>query len=151
MVTTVGAKYLDKNHQFFFDNFFTSPALVKELLERKTYACGTCRVRRRGWPKDLVFGQKTKKADRMQPGETKMRQDGVMVATVWQDKRTVTVLSSGVQPEMGTAKRRCGAGKQCNFLFVKGRNSCCKLQHASILLLVLLYLFSTVIFFFMYV
>ena len=111
IVTTVGRRYLGKNHQLFFDNFFTSPVLVKELLQRKTYACGTCRVNRKGWPKDLVFSQKTKKSQRMKPGDVQIRQDGPVVETAWQDKHTITVLSSRVQPTMGIAMRQSGRGR----------------------------------------
>lgn len=111
VVTTVGAQYLHKHHHFFFDNFFNSVSLQKELLDAQTYACGTIRVNRKDWPKDLVFNQKTKKDKKMKKGETRMRQRGEMVATAWQDKRTVTVLSTGVQPTMGTAMRQAGRGE----------------------------------------
>ena len=35
------------------DNFFSSPKLFDELLQRKLYACGTIRQNRKGFPEDL--------------------------------------------------------------------------------------------------
>ena len=43
------------NHQLFVDNFYTSPALFKWLLERKIYACGTVRKGRAGFPREIYF------------------------------------------------------------------------------------------------
>ena len=43
----------DKYHHVYFDNFFSSPKLLNILLAKKTYACGTVRRSRRGYPNDL--------------------------------------------------------------------------------------------------
>ena len=43
-------KYLDKGYHLYFDNFYTSLKLVKDLEKRKTYACGTVRVNRGEFP-----------------------------------------------------------------------------------------------------
>ena len=51
-----------KNHHMYCDNFFTSPSLFKELLERGTYACGTARQNSKGFPSDLKVYGKGKKA-----------------------------------------------------------------------------------------
>ena len=110
MVMTVGGKYLDKGHHF-YDNFFSSVALAETLLERNTTCCGTTRVNRKGWPADLKITKATRKDKRLQKGKAKMQQKGNMVATIWQDKRTIAVLSTCVQPVMGSAMRQNGRGE----------------------------------------
>ena len=37
---------LDKGHHIYMDNYFSSPALYKELADHSTGACGTLRVNR---------------------------------------------------------------------------------------------------------
>ena len=41
---------LDKGHHIYMDNYFSSPALYKELADHSTGACGTLRVNRIGVP-----------------------------------------------------------------------------------------------------
>lgn len=43
----------EKNHHVYCDNFFSSPKLFDELLQRKLYACGTIRQNQKGFPEDL--------------------------------------------------------------------------------------------------
>ena len=42
-----------KFHHVFFDNFFSSPKLMLDLLDDEIYSCGTVRINRAGWPEDL--------------------------------------------------------------------------------------------------
>ena len=42
-----------KHHHVFFDNFFTSEKLMRDLVEDKIYACGTARKDCRGFPPQL--------------------------------------------------------------------------------------------------
>ena len=51
-----------KNHHLYCDNYFTSPSLFKELLERGTYACGTVRQNSKCFPSDLKVSGKGKNA-----------------------------------------------------------------------------------------
>lgn len=53
VVWTLGEPYLDNHRHFFFDNFFTSAELMRDLESRDTYACGTERTNRRDFPADL--------------------------------------------------------------------------------------------------
>ena len=53
VVMTVGSRFLDKNHHFYFDNYFSSARLAKDLLTRSTYSCATTRQNRKDWPRDL--------------------------------------------------------------------------------------------------
>ena len=80
-----------KRHQIFCDNFFTSPTLFQELLRRQLYACGTVRQDRIGFPNDL-------KGVHLERGESQFRQIGNLTATIWQDKKQVSVLSTCTQP-----------------------------------------------------
>ena len=77
--------------RFFCDNFFTSPKLFTELHSRGLYACGTVRQDRRGCPNEL-------KGIVLQRGESLFRQCGNLTATVWQDKRQVSILSTLSDP-----------------------------------------------------
>ncbi|XP_062570286.1 piggyBac transposable element-derived protein 4-like [Saccostrea cucullata] len=45
--------YLGKGHKLYVDNFYTSPILFHDLFQRRTGACGTMRVNRKGVPADL--------------------------------------------------------------------------------------------------
>ncbi|GFN87961.1 PiggyBac transposable element-derived protein 4-like [Plakobranchus ocellatus] len=94
VVMTVGRRFLDKYHHFYFDNFFSSVRLVKDLLQRNTYSCSTVRTNRRHWPQDLKC--------KMDQGECKMRQVGNLVACFWRDKRYISTISI----RMGIADRR---------------------------------------------
>jgi hypothetical protein len=43
-----------KNLQLYFDNFYTSVELLKDLHTRGVLACGTVRTNRKGLPKQLL-------------------------------------------------------------------------------------------------
>ena len=62
-----------------------------ELLSRGLYACGTVRTNRVGFPNDL-------KTNNLSRGEIAVRQSGKLTATIWKDKRVVSVLSTLSQP-----------------------------------------------------
>ena len=55
--------YANKNHIMYFDNWFTSAGLLKELFERGIHACGTTRKGRKGQPsrKDLTMPANAKR------------------------------------------------------------------------------------------
>ena len=92
VVWTLGEPYLDDHRHFFFDNFFTSTDLMRDLESRDTYACGTVRINRRDFPADL-------KREKLVRGEIRTRQCGNLVATMWRDKRVVSLLSTNTPPE----------------------------------------------------
>lgn len=103
VVMDLGQKYLGKFHQFYFDNFFSSVKLAEDLLRRQTYSCATIRTNRKGWPADM-------KSKKHKKDTTIMRQKGNLVACLWQDKRTVCLLSTNSNPEMVTAQRKTKQG-----------------------------------------
>ena len=45
--------FKDKWHRVYFDNFFTSKALICDLNKGGIYGCGTARKDRRGFPDTL--------------------------------------------------------------------------------------------------
>ena len=46
--------YEGKNHFLYVDNFYTSPALLIDLLKKEIYCTGTVRTNRKGFPKGLL-------------------------------------------------------------------------------------------------
>ena len=99
MVLKLSRNIEGHNYHLFFDNFFTTCSLVDALLEKKIYSCGTARQSRRDFPKEL-------KGLRLSRGDFVFRQKGDVVATVWRDKRDVTVISSMTSPEATTTVER---------------------------------------------
>ena len=91
-VWTLGEPYLNNNRHFFFNNFFTSAELMQDLQSRNTYACGTARQNRKDFPADLKWMK-------LIAGEVRTRQSGNLVATMWRDKRVVSLLSTNTPPE----------------------------------------------------
>ena len=80
------------NYQVFCDNFFSTCSLFDDLLQQKIYACGTTRLDRRGFPETL------KHVTLPERGKHLSCQRGNLVATVWQDKKPVKVLSTMCNP-----------------------------------------------------
>ena len=79
------AGILWKGHHLYFDNWFSSPALMKELLMKDTYACGTTRANRQGMP--AAFQERRPVAQRLQPGECQWRRQGELLALKWREKK----------------------------------------------------------------
>ena len=93
------SNYEGHNYAVFCDNFFSSPVLFDHLMQRGIYACGTVRQDHRGFPGELV-------GLRMQRGEFHYRRRDNLVATVWQDKRQVSMLSTFTKPDVTTSVTR---------------------------------------------
>ena len=79
--------FLNKNHHVYFDNFFSSPKLLQNLLNEGTYACSTVCAGRVGLPPSSR--RKLKRE-----GEMICEQKGNLVYTKWHDKRDVNILST---------------------------------------------------------
>ena len=76
-----------RGHHIFTDNFYSSPALFRELRDHGFEACGTARENRKGMPDE--FRAKLKK------GEMKtVSLEGGILAIKWMDKRAVTLLTT---------------------------------------------------------
>lgn len=89
VVKDLTASLQGKNHQVYFDNYFSSLPLFIYLLQHQVYACGTVRQGRVGMPKDFVSDKK------MTRGEFQFRcsEDGI-VALQWKDKKSILFLSN---------------------------------------------------------
>ena len=76
------------NVRLFFDNFFTSPALVHKLKQEKIFCCGTVRQNRKGMPKNL------KKDKDMTRREINRRKSQGLHLVKWIDTKGVVLLST---------------------------------------------------------
>ena len=65
----------------FTDNSYTSPNLYLTLYNHGINACGTARVNRRAFPKELIT-----KACKDNRGYYEYRSNGPLLASVWVDK-----------------------------------------------------------------
>ena len=96
----------------FMDNLYTSPDLFAALLKRKTFACGTVRNNKIGFPKALSFlkARTAKERGLQMPdrGDVKVRrkhvEGGSMLAIFFQDKKQVLMLSTIHTAKMVTLK-----------------------------------------------
>ena len=91
------------HHTVYCDNFFTGATLFKDLLGDKVYACGTYNHTRKCYPKDLT---PIAKSGLKQRGEYRYRQQGNLLVSLWQDTKTVSVLSTNQSPSEVTVRRR---------------------------------------------
>ena len=94
----------------YFDNFFSSPALLRELNALGTYACGTLRSNRKDFPRELKQYLKKGLANR---GDFVSKQSGYLSVHLWQDNRPVVLISSNTSPtEVSTVERKLKNGTQ---------------------------------------
>lgn len=94
----------------YFDNFFTSIPLLKKLLERGLYACGTLRCNRKHFPKNKLCTDKA-----LSLGESDFAMCGDISVTKWRDrgKKAVLVGSNMHKPsDKTTVNRKNKAGKK---------------------------------------
>jgi hypothetical protein len=102
-------EYVGKWYHVYFDIFFTSTKLLKLLLERKLYACGTARLGQKDWPKEF----RNPKMLKLKRGESQKLQHESVTAIVWHDKRDVLLLSTNSDPRSDrTDEKKIGNRKQ---------------------------------------
>ncbi|XP_045184371.2 piggyBac transposable element-derived protein 4-like [Mercenaria mercenaria] len=82
-----------RNHIVNMDNYFSSPMLFQELENNGTYARGTVRSNRKGFPHTTL-----KKKDVKNQGDMKFAQKGELVACIWKDKKEIFTLSTADNP-----------------------------------------------------
>ena len=77
-----------KGHFIFYDTFFSSVDLAKDLLLVGTYTCGTVRTNCRKFPESL-------KKSSLKRGESKSElvEDSTVHCFVWQDKKAVSFIN----------------------------------------------------------
>ena len=83
-------QYQGKNHLLHVDNFYTSPDLVIDLLQRGIYCTGTVCTNRKHFPKDLIPPTKS-----MEMGSYRfaMSTEHDITAVWWKDRCDVYLLS----------------------------------------------------------
>ena len=92
VVWTLAELYSDNHRHFVFDNSFCSADLMQSLESRETYACRTVRMNRRDFPPDI-------QCRKLVRGKIRSCQCENLVATMWKDKRLVTLLSTNTAPD----------------------------------------------------
>jgi hypothetical protein len=83
-----------KWHTIVMDNFFTSPMLFEDLLQRQFYAIGTARHGRIGFPSSLNVLEKERRGTL----QICVHMEGRMAAIHWQDVKGVHFLSTRCDP-----------------------------------------------------
>ena len=95
-------QYTWQNLRVYFDNFYTSVELLKDLHTRDVH------TNRKGLPKQLLPKQL-----KLKKHEFKVAQKDDLTFCVWQDTKAVCVLSNFHDPEsQGTVNRRSGMNIQ---------------------------------------
>ena len=94
VVKDLSRDLVGKGHHIYFDNFFNSVQLEKDLQSDLIYACGTVRTNRKGLPADMKSDK-----DLPQRGDLDWRvsKDG-LVFLKWKDRKIVSFLSNYHNP-----------------------------------------------------
>ena len=92
VVMKLVAPLRNQGYHLYFDNFYTSVKLVKDLFQVLIPATGTAAENRRGFPETMKKGQQW--ARRKARGSMRWERDGVCLAQQWKDNRPVTILTS---------------------------------------------------------
>lgn len=106
-------------HEVYFDRFFTSAPLMRNLFKRKIYGCGTLVSTRKNLPDELKLVKLTEQGSStvFQCKELKN-----LLCTVWFDKKQICMLATNNPHEICKVKRRKGPTKNeinCPLSFVK--------------------------------
>ena len=99
IVLTLAQELLGKGYCIFMDNWYSSPALYRELHSNGTDAVGTVRLNRKNMPPTLKA--------KIARGQTTAAFTNDMMALKWMDKKEVTMLSTfhGAQMQTVTVHR----------------------------------------------
>ena len=104
---TLMQQYLQKGHQLFIDNYYTSISLAKYFMEIGTHVTGTIRDNRKNFPQEL-------KAINLQKQEAAFYESNGVVVLKFRAKKDkargkpkiVNVLTTAFSPAMGNTNRR---------------------------------------------
>ena len=147
-----------KGYVIVTDNFYSSPALFRELQQNGFGACGTTRRDRRGIPSSV-------RDAKLQRGETISSTDDGILSLKWRDKRDVTMLSTYHDDSMVTKNRRSrtaqggvedilkpkvvedynknmGGVDKSKWLFIHDSQTCCPLEVHQSLFCIFTYTFT---------
>lgn len=99
----------EKHHTLYFDRFFSSVKLLRDLLKKEIYACGTVLKNRKQLPEGV------KKLQLKTQGEYLIYQcneEEKMLCSTWMDKKQISIISTNVNNNIVQVKRR--KGKEIN-------------------------------------
>ena len=80
-------QYYHKNHHVYFDNFYSSPKLLKDLAAKDTFACGTMRIEHGLFSDDFKYSK-------VAVGDSIFIHEDNIVSVHWKDKREVFLIFS---------------------------------------------------------
>ena len=83
---------VNQGYHLYFDNFYSSPKLVKDLFGLGIPSCGTAAENRRGFPDSMKKGKEW--ARRKDRGTMRWVRDAECLALQWKDNRPVTMLTT---------------------------------------------------------
>ena len=83
---------INQGYHLYFDNYYTSVKLVKDLFTLMIPATGTAAENRRGFPFSMKNGKEWARRERR--GSMRWVRDGVSLALQWKDNRPVTMVTS---------------------------------------------------------
>lgn len=114
IVLTLVNDLLGQGYCLFLDNWYSSPALYRELVMKQTDAVGTVRLNRKNMPAELK-----KKIPR---GQVIARYTSEMMAIKWMDKKEVTLLSTFHPNEMETVSNHRGDRQKPSAVIMYNQN-----------------------------
>lgn len=95
--------YMSKGYCLYFDNFFSSFPLLKELIDHNTFACGTFRTNRKYYPSENLKSDKS-----LKPSDYDFCMSDDFSVCKWKDrgKKSVVIVSSFHDPSNETTVLR---------------------------------------------
>jgi hypothetical protein len=85
-------RLLNQGYRVFFDNFYTSVKLVKDLFQNGTPSCGTVAENRVDFPKSMKG--KNSWAKKAKRGDMRWERLDCCLVQQWKDNKAVSILSS---------------------------------------------------------
>ena len=111
VVKTMVEPLYGKGYYVFYDNFFSSVSLARDLLDNKVYTIGTTRVNRKNWPNCLKALKELQKSMSRGDNMSSTVEGGRVECLVWKDNRCVPFINTICPPGQGeTVQRRAKDG-----------------------------------------